>query len=108
MLGNPIKVCGPLSVLFILSCAAPKVPVPPPPGGVGWHTESQGYISSSASSSMSTTVSGNIQTTTYSSSWSQSAEGLRSRLPPDPGSQLAQLKHGDVVAGGLVAKRGGK
>jgi len=93
---------------WLLSCATPNIPVPPPPGGVGWHTESQGFISQTHSASMSVATYGNMQVTTHTQTWSQSAEGLRARLPLKPVEQTAQLRHGDVIGGGLMAKRGDK
>lgn len=89
-------------------CAAPLVPVPTPPQGRGWHTESQGFISTTQSSSTSTATYGNLQVTTYSSSWSQSAEGLNLRRPPDPASQPALVHHGDLVALKHASRRGAR
>lgn len=102
------KVINAGCAIALLSCSTPNIPVPPPPSGMGWHTESQGFISTSHSSSTSVATYGNVQVTTHTQSWSQSAEGLQARVPLNPAGQTAQLHHGDVLSGGVMAKRGGK
>lgn len=102
------RLAGLLFVQVFTACATPNIPVPPPPGGIGWHTESQGFISTTQSSSTSVATYGNLQVTTYESRWSQSAEGLRTRRPLKPAEQAVELRHGDVVGGGMTTKRGGK
>lgn len=89
-------------------CAAPLVPVPSPPQGMGWHTESQGFISTTQSSSTSVATYGNLQVTTRSSSWSQSAEGLNTRRPLDPAAQPALLHQGDLIAVKNPSRRGAR